>query len=163
MQNQRACRCQTHGNWGSDHAAQRAIESVLGGEFPAAPRRELIVNARPAMGQRAKRGLCGEFAAANGKPQSVAGHRIDKAGGVAGEHQAVRQRRPGGIDGERTDDRWGGQTNRARANRSRSDAIAGQRLLYRAERVAQIGISWPPRASPRHTLVNPFGNGATPR
>src|SRR4029079_12454814 len=105
----RGARCrQTHGDWRSDHTAKRAIESVFGLEFPAAPRRELIVNARPAVGQRAKRGLRGEFAAANGEPQSVASHRIDKAGGIAGEEQAVRRRYPGGIDRQRTDDRRGG-------------------------------------------------------
>ena len=137
-----AGRRQTHGDRRADQAAQRAVESPLGAELPAAPRREPIVDAGPAVRERAKRGLRGEFAAADGEAQAVAGHRIDEAGGVAGEQQAsaAARRAASTASGPSTDRR---ATSRARAKRSRSSgsppARSCTRRADRADRLAARG------------------------
>ncbi len=88
------------------------------------------MDARPAVRERVEGGGGGELAAADREAQSVAGHRIDEAGGVAGEQQTV-DRRGRDVDRERPEhDRRGDE---ARAGR----AVAKQpvaRQLARKER-----------------------------
>ena len=61
------------------------------------------MNARPAVVEHLQRRRGNELAAADREAQAVAGHRIDEAGGVAGEQQAVELVRAD-IHGERTQD-----------------------------------------------------------
>ena len=51
------------------------------------------MNARPAAGERIERGERGELTAADREAEAVAGHRVDEAGGVAGEQQPVGRAR----------------------------------------------------------------------
>ncbi len=100
-----------------------------------------------------------QFSAVNREAQSVAGHRIDEAGRVAREQQAVDRGIPD-VDGERS--KHDGRTDEPGVG----GAIAQQRIV--GERAGQQRPGSPSAASPakdgftRHTLVSPPCTGAMP-
>ena len=71
----------------------------------------------PAILERGERRVGGELGAAHREAQAVAGHRIDEAGGVAGEQQPGHAGRAG-VDRERAEDRRRGDAARARGPRA---------------------------------------------
>src|SRR5262249_43798571 len=101
--------------------AQRAIEPHLAGERASAPAGERGVHAGPAVRQRMERRFGGQVAAPGRDPQAVGGHRIDEAGGVAGEEESV-ERSAARVDGQRSED--GGR----RGERGVRKAIGEQRV-----------------------------------
>ena len=121
---------------------------------------ERCVDTGPAVFERSKGSESGQFAAANREPQAVAGHRIDEAGGVAGEQQTVDsgaawRRRPAGRA-------------RPAASKPRAgEAFAQHRIVARSRVGACVdgsrkSASTAATGRTTHTLVSPPGTGATP-
>ena len=93
----------THRGRIRDQQSERPIEPPLRRELPRARLGETNVCIRDLSGrQRVQRFECGQLAAAKGKAQPVAGHRVDKAGGIAGKQQP-RRPRAGAVDAERAE------------------------------------------------------------
>ena len=64
------------------------------------------MNTAPAVREGVNRRARRQLSSGNGEPQAVAGHRIDEAGGIAGQQEAV-DRRPADVHGQRSEhDRW---------------------------------------------------------
>ena len=111
------------------------------------------------MFERLERGARRELGSANGEAQPVARHRIDEAGGIAGEEQTVEPA-VADFDGQRSED--DGRADQPRARKSiAKHGIARQLAEQRRARIAEARS--PGRQGfTRHTLVRPPGTGAMP-
>ena len=89
----------------------------------------------PGILERGERRVGGELGAAHREAQAVAGHRIDEAGGVAGEQQAGHAGRAG-VDGERAEDRRRGDPARARGTRA-EHGVRGDVPLEQPRRIRE--------------------------
>ncbi len=141
-------------------ARSSAVEPPLGGELAASPLGERRVDAGPAVLERREGGFGGQFAAAHGEAEPVAGHRIDEAGGVARDQQSVDRPRPG-VHGERAED--GRRLHGARAGESVAQQVDRRRFRGRRARPDRRAAESPgPDGSTTQTFARPPGSGATP-
>ena len=102
------------------------------------------MDAGPAVRERVERGRGGQLAAAHREAQAVAGHRIDEAGGVAGQQQAVdrgasRTRPPAARA------RPAARRSRAPAKRSRSSGSRASSRVSSARGIAKRRVARPRR------------------
>jgi hypothetical protein len=126
-----------------DQRANGTVESPLAREHHVALVRDAVVNAVPAMFKCRQRRLSSELRASDRETQAVAGHRIDKPGGVTGEQQPLNGA-GADVDRQRTEHR--GRTGDARAGESVAEKRISCKLAkQQVARVAERPIPWTPR------------------
>ena len=142
-----------------DQPPQQAVDAVLRAEGPRPRVGEPGGRVDARILERGERHVGGELGAAQREAQPVAGHRIDEAGGVAGQEQAGHAGRAG-VDGERAEDRPARSRGARRGERGPSTGSRGEVPLEEPRRIARS----PSRAGvTRQTLARPASPiGATP-
>src|SRR5262249_37013294 len=114
-----------HGDGAIDQSAYGAVEAPLRAKLTLAEAAKLRVGTAQTPAEGSERNLTRQFSAADGEPQTVAGHRIDEARRIAGEqqpgHAGVRR-----VNGERTED--DGRRDERRGSKAFAEARVSRNL-----------------------------------